>query len=253
VPGNSTLAYPDGFAKRLPKGARLRFQMHYTPNGTATTDQTRIGLVWAKQPPQHEVRVAGIANPRISIPPGADNHREEASLRLPMDAQVMAFLPHLHVRGKACRYEVVRTDGKTATVLDIPRYDFNWQLAYRLFEPLSVRTGDSIRFTAWYDNSAKNPANPDPAKTVRWGSQTFDEMHLGYIEYFIPGAKPGETPSLAGRGGAALNEAFQRLDRNGDGKLVPDELPEALRARLMRLDTDKDGAISPEEAKRLRK
>ena len=187
--------YPDGFAKRLPKGTRLRFQMHYTPNGTATTDRSRIGLIWAKQPPQHEVRVAGIVNTRIRIPPGADNHREEAVLRLPVDAAIMGFLPHMHLRGKACKYEVTRANGQTTTLLDIPRYDFNWQLLYRYLEPLSLRAGDTLRFTAWYDNSDKNPANPDPTRTVRWGAQTFDEMHLGYIEYYIPTSQVWQSSS----------------------------------------------------------
>lgn len=192
VPGQSTLVYPKGFARRLPRGARLRFQMHYTPNGTATTDRTRVGVIYAKAPPQHEVRVAGIVNARISIPPGAANHREEASLELPFDATVIGFLPHLHVRGKACRYELVRGDDDRTTLLDIPRYDFNWQLLYRLHEPLALQRGDTLVFTAWYDNSAGNPANPDPTKAVRWGPQTFDEMLLGYVEYYVPGAVPGE-------------------------------------------------------------
>jgi mono/diheme cytochrome c family protein len=192
VPGQNTLVYPAGFAKKLPKGARLRFQMHYTPNGTATTDRTRVGVIYAQEPPRHEVRVAGIVNPRISIPPGAADHREEASLKLPFDATILGFLPHLHVRGKACRYEVVRAGGDRTTLLDIPRYDFNWQLLYRLHEPLALAAGDRLVFTAWYDNSAGNPANPDPAKTVRWGPQTFDEMHLGYVEYFVPGVAAGD-------------------------------------------------------------
>ncbi len=203
VPGQNTLVYPDGFAKRLPKGSRLRFQMHYTPNGTATTDRTRVGVIYAKEPPQHEVRVSGIVNARISIPPGAANHREEASLRLPFDATIMGFLPHLHVRGKACRYDLVRGDGARTTLLDIPRYDFNWQLLYRLHEPLALAAGDTLVFTAWYDNSAGNPANPDPTKTVRWGPQTYDEMHLGYVEYYVPGVPAGEKlPGMrrAGRG-----------------------------------------------------
>jgi hypothetical protein len=183
VPGQNTLVYPDGFAKKLPQGARLKFQMHYTPNGTATTDRTRVGVIYAKAPPRHEVRVAGIVNARIAIPPGAADHREAASLRLPFDATIMGFLPHLHVRGKACRYELIRADGTRTTLLDIPRYDFKWQLLYRLHEPLPLQAGETLVFTASYDNSAGNPANPDPTKTVRWGPQTFDEMHLGYVEY----------------------------------------------------------------------
>jgi mono/diheme cytochrome c family protein/thiol-disulfide isomerase/thioredoxin len=206
VPGQNTLVYPDGFAKKLPKGARLKFQMHYTPNGTVTTDRTRVGVIYAKEPPEHEVRVAGIVNARIAIPPGAADHREEASVRLPFDARVMSFLPHLHVRGKACRYELIRGDGTRTTLLDIPRYDFNWQLLYRLHEPLALQAGDTLVFTAWYDNSAGNPANPDPTKTVRWGPQTFDEMHLGYVEYYVPGIEagdpvPGFRQGRAGRGG----------------------------------------------------
>ncbi|MFM7519013.1 MAG: redoxin [Planctomycetota bacterium] len=204
VPGQSTLVFPDGFAKKLPKGARLRFQMHYTPNGTATTDRTRVGVIYAKEPPKHEVRVAGIVNPRISIPPHAADHREEASLTVPFDATIIGFLPHLHVRGKACRYELVRRDGGRSMLLDIPRYDFNWQLLYRLHEPLELRAGDRLVFTAWFDNSAANPANPDPKKTVRWGPQTFDEMHLGYVEYFVPGLAPGESPPGLRRGRGLL-------------------------------------------------
>jgi S-formylglutathione hydrolase FrmB/thiol-disulfide isomerase/thioredoxin len=201
VPGQNTLVYPDGFAKKLPKHARLKFQMHYTPNGTATTDRTRVGVIYAKEPPRHEVRVAGIVNARIAIPPGAADHREEASLRLPFDATILGFLPHLHVRGKACRYELIRSGGARTTLLDIPRYDFNWQLLYRLHEPLALRAGDRLVFTAWYDNSPGNPANPDPSQTVNWGPQTFDEMHLGYVEYFVPGIPPGAVaPGLRRRG-----------------------------------------------------
>ncbi|WP_164100932.1 redoxin family protein [Candidatus Laterigemmans baculatus] len=186
VPGNSTLVYPDGYAKLLPKGAKLRFQMHYTPNGTATEDSTRIGVVFAKEPPQHEVKVAGIANGKLRIPPGAENHREEATRRLPFDVQILGFLPHMHLRGKAARYELVTENG-TELLLDVPRYDFNWQLLYRLAQPRSLKAGDTLRFTCWYDNSENNPANPDPTRTVTWGPQTYDEMHLGYIEYIVPG------------------------------------------------------------------
>ena len=82
--------------------------------------------------------------------------------------------------------EAVLPDGTRRRLLDVPAYDFNWQLQYRLAEPLSLPRGTRLVYTAWYDNSTGNPANPDPTKTVRWGPQTFDEMMLGYVEYFVP-------------------------------------------------------------------
>jgi len=164
VPGNSTLIYPDGYAKRIPKGAKLRFQMHYTPNGTATEDSTRIGLIFAKEPPKHEVHVAGIVNARISIPPGVANHQEVANIRLPMDVQVLGFLPHMHLRATAARYDLISASGNE-TMLDVPRYDYNWQLLYKYAEPVSLKAGDLLRFTVWYYNSVNNPANPDPTPT----------------------------------------------------------------------------------------
>lgn len=183
VPGNNVLVYPEGYAKKLPKGANLRFQMHYTPNGTATTDQTKLGVVFAKQAPRHEIHVAGIANTSFTIPAGADNHQLTAKIPVPFDAKVIALFPHAHLRGKAAKFDLKTPDGKTATLLDVPHYDFNWQLQYRLAEPTVVPRGSTITYTAWYDNSDKNPANPDPKKAVRWGQQTYEEMHLGYVEF----------------------------------------------------------------------
>jgi len=273
VPGNSTLVYPDGYARRLPKGAKLRFQMHYTPNGTATEDSTRIGLIFSKKPPRHEVKVVGIANPRISIPPHADNHPEVAELRLPYDVEVLSFLPHMHLRGKAARYEALTASGQK-TLLDVPRYDFNWQLLYRLAEPLTLHRGDTIRFTGWFDNSSDNPANPDPGRTVRWGQQTEDEMHLGYVEYVVPGSKPGapiaalksgrsanrrntDSPNrdaaseiqIAGRRikRGALVKTLRELDRNGDGQLGRAEVPPGHLRVFEALDSNRDNVVTATE------
>jgi thiol-disulfide isomerase/thioredoxin/mono/diheme cytochrome c family protein len=265
VPGTSTLVYPEGYAKRLPKGATFRFQMHYTPNGTATEDRTQIGLVFAKQPPRHEVRVAGVVNSRLTIPPGEENHREVATLRIPADVEVLAFLPHMHLRGKAARYEVTGKDGQAQLLLDIPRYDFNWQLLYRYAEPLSLKAGDTLTFTSWFDNSDKNPANPDPSKTVRWGPQTYDEMQLGYVEYIVPGAAAGSGDRPRGIPALTRESLLNLIDTDGDGAISKQEFtqraqnnsrfkdnPQLVEVIFKSLDADSDGKLEAAELDKLR-
>jgi hypothetical protein len=186
VPGNSYHLLPEGFAKRLPAGSRLSFEIHYTPNGHATQDQLKIGLLFAAQPPQYEVHVSSVAKHNLNIPPGEANHVEVAETVIPANMMLMSFVPHMHVRGKAFKYELITADGKTETLLDIPHYDFNWQLHYQYAEPKFVAAGSKVRITAVFDNSPGNPANPDPSKTVHWGAQTSDEMMIGYVEHFTP-------------------------------------------------------------------
>lgn len=186
VPGNSFRLLPEGFAKRLPAGSKISFQIHYTPNGHATQDQMKIGFVFAPQPPRYEVHVASLAKPSLSIPPGDANHIEVAETPLPSNMMFMSFMPHMHVRGKAFKYEIITPDGKTETLLDIPRYDFNWQIQYQYSQPKFIPGGSTVRITATFDNSTGNPANPDPTKTVRWGQQTYEEMMIGYVEHFTP-------------------------------------------------------------------
>lgn len=186
VPGNGACVYPEGFARKIPAGAKVSFQIHYTPSGKAKKERLKMGLVFAKQPPTHEVRTAPLANPRLSIPPGAARHVETHSQRVPFDMPIMGFMPHMHTRGVAFKYEVTYADGKTETLLDIPRYDFNWQLRYDYKQPKLIPQGSTMKITAIFDNSTGNKANPDPTKLVKWGSQTVDEMMIGYVEYFRP-------------------------------------------------------------------
>ena len=186
VPGNGACVYPEGFARKIPAGAKVSFQIHYTPSGKAKKERLKMGLVFAKKTPTHEIRTAPLANPRLSIPPGAARHVETHTQRVPFDMPIMGFMPHMHTRGAAFKYEVTYADGKTETLLDIPRYDFNWQLRYDYKRPKLIPQGSTLKITAVFDNSTGNKANPDPTKLVRWGSQTVDEMMIGYIEYFRP-------------------------------------------------------------------
>jgi mono/diheme cytochrome c family protein len=188
VPGNGACVYPEGFARKIPAGAKVSFQIHYTPSGQAKKERMRMGLVFAKpgHTPRYEVRTVGVANMRIAIPPGAERHMETQTKRVPFDMPVTSFMPHMHTRGAAFKYEVTYADGKTETLLDIPRYDFNWQLRYDLKQPKLIPRGSTVKVTAIYNNSSSNRANPDPTKLVKWGPQTVDEMMIGYLEYFLP-------------------------------------------------------------------
>ncbi|MEY4854906.1 MAG: hypothetical protein RIR32_1582 [Verrucomicrobiota bacterium] len=186
VPGNGASVYPEGFARKIPAGAKVSFQIHYTPSGVAKKERLKMGLVFAKHPPTYEVRTAPLANIRLAIPPGAPRHIETHSQRVPFDMPVTGFMPHMHTRGAGFRYEVTYPDGKGEVLLDIPRYDFNWQLRYELKQPKLIPKGSTLKITAAFDNSAGNKANPDPTKLVKWGSQTVDEMMIGYVEYFRP-------------------------------------------------------------------
>lgn len=186
VPGNTHHRYPAGFAKKLPAGATVSFQIHYTPNGRKTEDQLRLGLHFAKEPPRYVVHTAAVAHPRLSIPPHTARHVEVKEQTVPANMNLTALMAHMHVRGVAFKFEVTRPDGAREVLLDIPRYDFNWQLRYDYAQPHFLPAGSRVKLTAVFDNSESNPANPDPSKTVRWGPQTHDEMMIGYFEYFTP-------------------------------------------------------------------
>ncbi len=182
VPGQDALTYAPGFAKKLPAGAILRFQMHYTTNGTEMIDQTQIGFRFAKEPPKHVMVTRSAANVRFQIPPHAEAHKVIAQRRIRRETIFTAFMPHMHVRGSGYTYELIKPDKSVETILHIPDYDFNWQLRYQLAEPIRVMPGSILRTTGVFNNSASNPANPDPTAIVRHGEQTWDEMQIGYWE-----------------------------------------------------------------------
>lgn len=189
APGEMPMMMRNGFAKKIPAGSRLLFQMHYTPNGKAQRDQSSVGLVFAKKPPEHRVYTKPIHNldfilRKIKIPAGNDNFRIEGEFRLDRDAQVLSFMPHMHLRGKSFTYEAIYPDGKKEILLSVPRFNFNWQSAYRLAEPKRVPKGTRIHCVAHFDNSTKNPHNPDPGKDVFWGDQTWEEMMLGWMDFY---------------------------------------------------------------------
>jgi peroxiredoxin/mono/diheme cytochrome c family protein len=190
APGDIPGIYPSGVAKRIPAGADLLFEVHYTPIGRARTDRSSVGLVFAKGPVRYEAITKGIRPPgspeeRLCIPPGAENYEVRAAFTLRRDSHLLGMMPHLHLRGKDFRYTLRLPDGTSETLLSVPAFNFAWQDVYRLPEPRRLPRGSRIECLAHYDNSRNNPANPDPTATVRWGDYTWDEMMIGYIDYYI--------------------------------------------------------------------
>jgi peroxiredoxin len=240
VPGHRSPVFDDGMAKLVRAGSKLVFQMHYTPIGTPQKDLSRLGLVFADpESITHVVTTQQASQHRgLVIPPGDDNFKVESkSQTAPSSVRLLAFMPHMHLRGKAFRYTAHYPDGRSEILLDVPQYDFNWQTAYRLAEPKTLPKGAFLRCVAHYDNSEENLNNPDPTVTVRWGDQTWNEMMIGYFDVAVPtavlGINPGGKKTAAESdqltiGGRKVDvskiiDGITDFDKNKDGKLVTKE------------------------------
>jgi hypothetical protein len=176
-PGSVVRPADPHFATLVKAGSDLVFQIHYTPNGKATSDRTRIGLVFSDTPPDKKYVSVNPSNRNFVIPPGDSNYKVESSATINFDGQLTSIYPHAHLRGKAWELRVIYPTGEEETLLK-SKYDFNWQLTYFLERPKLLPKGTKIVTTAWYDNSADNRYNPDPTKEVRWGEQSSDEMQI---------------------------------------------------------------------------
>lgn len=186
APGEEPNIHADGIGFKIPAGAELVWQVHYTPYGKAATDRCEVGLIVYDEPPQRHVQGGGIFNFKFKIPPGAENHRVESSKTFEHDIELLTLMPHMHVRGKSFNYTAHLPDGTTQTLLNVPDYDFNWQHRYVFADPIFLPAGTRIHCVAHFDNSADNPANPDPTETVRWGDQTWEEMMIGWYSHVTP-------------------------------------------------------------------
>lgn len=182
-PGMPASVFAPGSAKLVPKGSKLVIQAHYTPNGSEQVDQSVGGLVFADAATvERELRTKALINVRFAIPPGASDHRVEAEHRFGQDTYIYSLLPHMHLRGKSFRLDALYADGRKETVLDVPRYDFNWQNSYVPVKPIFMPEGTVLHGTATFDNSADNLMNPNPNETVHWGDQTWEEMMVATFE-----------------------------------------------------------------------
>jgi mono/diheme cytochrome c family protein len=186
APGMNQPAWEPGTVKRVPAGSKIVFQMHYSKvAGSVQRDRSSIGLILAKTRPEKLVRTFGVSNNMFLIPPGAANHWVTACWITKEDIHVINLMPHLHLRGKAVEYKAFYPDGKTEVLLNVPEYDFSWQTVYYFKLPKAIPKGAKIMVTGYFDNSTKNKYNPDPAKAVRYGEPTYDEMMIGWMDYTV--------------------------------------------------------------------
>jgi hypothetical protein len=211
VPGGVPYYLKPGQARLVPAGSDIIFQMHYTTNGKAGTDRSRVGFQFAKQPPKERVVNTFVSNRNLHIPAGAADHEVLAKVTLQADSTLLAMFPHMHVRGKGFEYRATYPNGESETLLSVPRYDFNWQLTYYLQQPKQLPKGTVLECVARYDNSPNNPFNPDPGKEIYWGDQTWDEMLAGFVDLAMPAKTnpmslvppkpaPAPAPSTGGEG-----------------------------------------------------
>jgi len=194
APGEQPLRLDPGTAKLVKAGSKLMFQVHYTPNGKRVKDRSYVGLRFAKEPPKYRAITASAMNRGFAIPPGDGNYPVKSTWTARQEVSLVALMPHMHLRGKDFKYTVVFPDGREQVILNVPKYDFNWQLQYDLKAPLVLPEGTRIDCVAHFDNSLNNKYNPDPSKEVKWGDQTWEEMMIGWFTYTIP-AEPGPAPA----------------------------------------------------------
>jgi peroxiredoxin len=183
APGKNALPYPQDTGVLLRKEASLRFQMHYTPSGKVATDVTRVGYYFLDHTPRYALRLTMLAKYSLVVPPHAKAHTESVEHVFERDVVLHSLMPHAHLRGRAAKFTAHYPDGREEVLLSVPKYDFSWQTTYVLKSPKALPAGTRIVFEMTWDNSAQNPANPDPTRAVPWGEQTWDEMSVGWIRY----------------------------------------------------------------------
>ncbi len=183
APGEEPMIFPKGTGYRIPAGAELVWEIHYTPTGKIETDRCEVGLIFCEEKPERAVEMNLAINRKFVIPANAENEKVVAKRTIPKDVELISLMPHMHLRGKSFKYVAKYPNKPSEILLSVPNYDFNWQHRYRYAEPKFIPAGTVIECTAYYDNSTENPANPKPTEPVSWGDQTFEEMMIGFFSY----------------------------------------------------------------------
>jgi hypothetical protein len=249
--GSEADVYDGTIGTYLPAGGAIGFQMHYTPYGKEVVDNSQIGVYFAKEPPKYIMRQTVISDPGIDIPANAGHHMEMAYTEFPKDAILYDAFIHAHYRATASDLWLQTPDGKKKLLVTLPRYDFNWQRAYTFAEPVKIPAGSRLIARYWYDNSKRNPHNPDPNIEVTWGEQSFQEMLFTQVDFRWVDETAAAQIDSDGRFADTRMIGF--LDKDLDGKVEKAELRgqigKMLSAQFETIDANHDGAIDKAEMK----
>ena len=210
APGGEPTVFRPGQARLVKAGSDIILQLHYQSNGKESYDQTRIGFVFAKQPPKEKITSVTVQNFDFSIPPMTDDYPIKAEAMLNIDVKVVSILPHMHLRGKRMEIRAYYPDGTNEILVSVPKYDFSWQTTYVFETPKVLPKGTRLEAIGSFDNSPNNPFNPDPKALVVYGEQTWNEMMGGVMDFAIdpelespkifirpPDQKPGQLSKVA--------------------------------------------------------
>ena len=254
-PGRGSNIQPIDTGVWVPASGGVGFQNHYTPYGRETEEKTQMGLYFYPkgEEPKYVLRTFLIFDFSIEIPPGEEFHKETSYIEFPKEAVLYGITPHAHVRGGSCQVSILYPNGKEEKLLALPRYNFNWQYEYFLKTPRKVPAGAKIISRWTYDNSSRNPGNPDPTKTVQMGEQTAQEMMATYLHYrWVDETVAHQTPENEKL--LQANLMMGVLDDNMDGKIELSELKggpqgpaQMLRKYFALIDANHDGALDAKE------
>jgi mono/diheme cytochrome c family protein len=233
----------------LPPGGAYGFQMHYTPYGKEVVDKSQVALYFYDKPPELIMHSVVVMDPTIEIPAGEARHKEVAYVQFPHDALLYSAFPHAHYRAYSSDLWIQYPDGKMKLLLSLPRYDFNWQRTYTFAEPVKIPAGSKLVAHYVYDNSARNPANPDPKVNVSWGEQSFQEMLFTSLSYRWTNETAEHRVNYEEDLGRT--RLLGMMDDNLDGKLEKAELKGGIGRQLLKyfdlLDKNHDGYLDANE------
>jgi hypothetical protein len=250
--GAESFVEPKDTGAYLPPGGAVGFQVHYTPYGQQVTEHSQIALYFYDKKPKYVMRNSVVLNANIVIPANQESVERQAYIDVPKDMKLFSAFPHAHYRGASSQFFLIEPNGKKTLLVSLPHYDFNWQREYNFVEPVFVPAGSKLLAVYTYDNSVRNPANPDHNRVVPWGDQSFDEMLYTAFHFEWVGETSDKMDQYAAYDKELNdNRLFGMLDTKMNGKLDMSEMTGPIGKQFAdsfaKIDTDHDGFIEPNE------